>query len=282
MFPSGFKKFFSVRLPLSGLLLCSQCQWGPNLTSGQSVWSPFEPQLHPQSIWVEAEKAYFRMQFAQALNWYSKLPAGYPRWPQYYFLGSRIFTGLAGLTFYSWIDAISQNPPPSGFASFKGLMNIWKSTNLDLNHLSQAHGRIRQWRAGAEPHYPEEKYFIAFHSVNHLGAFLRQKADIDADGVTDTSVDSCSNNQPFSDDDIKQLIVLWKGVVDFYQYLPDPFKAYVQDLVNHVCPNSPSVCQKVQLNQVTSTEITNFRKWLKDKDRGIEPTSGCQFSGCCP
>lgn len=175
------------------------------------------------AYYEDATKAVNNSRWDDAIVAFEKLSANYINQPKIRMHYAGALAGKCGLNFIEFVQALKG----SSASIFKFAMNAWTGKTISPAHCLLAEKQIRQiWTTNTAS--ADQKFFMAIIGLAKMGAYLRNKADVDGvgnlgDGTADTAFNACSatvggaNN--LEDDEIGQimtgLMLFVTNVADF-------------------------------------------------------------------
>lgn len=183
------------------------------------------------------------------------------------------YASKCGLNFVSFVSSLTS----SSGSPFLFFMQKFKSIAVSPSNCYEAQKVIETFAASSSGRTSEQNLFMAILGMAKMGTYLREVADVDQDGSTDATFDSCSSSK-ISDNSLRHVISGMGLVIDnlaaVSAVLSGNSSALTDlDTIKTACG---SACAITDPNS-SSYNSTVVRNLLKSSDKGIEPSSGCTF-----
>ncbi len=187
------------------------------------------------------------------------------------------YASKCGLNFVNFVSSLTS----SSGSPFLFFMQKFKSIAVSPSNCYEAQKVIESFSASSTGRTSEQNLFMAILGMAKMGTYLREVADVDQDGSTDATFDSC-NSAKISDNSLRHVISGMGLVIDnltaVTAVLSGNSSALTDlDTIKTACnAASPGACSITDPNSA-SYNSTVVRNLLKSSDKGIEPSSGCTF-----
>lgn len=183
------------------------------------------------------------------------------------------YASKCGLNFVNFVSSLTS----SSGSPFLFFMQKFKSIAVAPSNCYEAQKVIESFGASASARTSEQNLFMAILGMAKMGTYLREVADVDQDGSTDATFDSCDSGK-ISEDYLRQVVSGMGLVIDnlaaVSAVLSGNSSALTDlDTIKNTCG---SACSITDPNS-SSFNATVTRNLLKSSDKGIEPSSGCTF-----
>lgn len=183
------------------------------------------------------------------------------------------YASKCGLNFVNFVSSLTS----SSGSPFLFFMQKFKSIAVSPANCYEAQKVIETFASSSGGRTSEQNLFMAILGMAKMGTYLREVADIDQDGSTDATFDSCDSTK-ISDNSLRHVISGMGLVIDnlaaVSAVLSGNSSALTDlDTIKNTCG---SACSITDPNS-TSYNSTVVRNLLKSSDKGIEPSSGCTF-----
>jgi hypothetical protein len=267
------------------------------LNSCSNPYSEYSNRSTDEARYEEALKAYNSGQWDTAIAKFQSLSPSFLNAREVRFNYAKALAGKCGYDFITFVETVSSTNF-SGPTVFEAFLSMWGNRSIIPSFCTLAEAQVKiiwsQLNSTADRSI-SEKFFMALLSLAKMGMYLRVKADVDANGglgngLTDPGVDACTPASPptqllrFSDDEIKEVIT---GLALFIANL-SAIGGAISNLssltgaLGPICgpPLNASFCNKTNAQDVTSSEVTDFRKVLQSIEAGI--VKSCSIMVCCP
>lgn len=183
------------------------------------------------------------------------------------------YASKCGLNFVNFVSSLTS----SSGSPFLFFMQKFKSIAVSPSNCYEAQKVIETFSSSSAGRTSEQNLFMAILGMAKMGTYLREVADVDQDGSTDATFDSCDSAK-ISDNSLRHVISGMGLVIDnltaVSAVLSGNSSALTDlDTIKNTCG---SACAITDPNS-SSYNSTVVRNLLKSSDKGIEPSSGCTF-----
>lgn len=200
--------------------------------------------------------------------------------------------GKCGLNFINYFDSLGN--AGSG-ALFKFFMNAFTGKTISPNHCKLAQAQM-ELISDSRALTDGEKIFVAILGMAKIGAYIRNKADVDGtgslgDGTMDATFKVCKHTDDanhLTDSEMKEIITGFGMILINIAALGDDSPSGLGSL-SQACTDSgitPNPCEITDVDSVSAQAISFFRLLLKSSVVGIgscaTPVSDPTFIACCP
>lgn len=187
------------------------------------------------------------------------------------------YASRCGLNFVSFVSALSS----STGSAFLYFMKKFQNVKVVPSECYEAQKVIETFGASSTTRTTEQNLFMAVLGMAKMGTYLREVADADQDGTTDSTYNSCDSTS-ISVDYLRQVISGMGLVIDNLAALSAVLSGSSSaltdlDTIKNTCGAS---CVITDPNSSNFNE-TVTRVLLRSSDKGVEPNSGCLFPLCC-
>lgn len=183
------------------------------------------------------------------------------------------YASKCGLNFVNFVSSLTS----SSGSPFLFFMQKFKSIAVSPANCYEAQKVIETFSGSASGRTSEQNLFMAILGMAKMGTYLREVADIDQDGSTDGTFDSCDSGK-ISDDSLRHVISGMGLVIDNLAAVSAVLSGNSSALtdLDTIKTTCGSACSITDPNS-SSYNSTVVRNLLKSSDKGIEPSSGCTF-----
>lgn len=183
------------------------------------------------------------------------------------------YASKCGLNFVSFVSSLTS----SSGSPFLFFMQKFKSIAVSPANCYEAQKVIETFSGSASGRTSEQNLFMAILGMAKMGTYLREVADVDQDGSTDATFDSCDSGK-ISDDSLRHVISGMGLVLDNLAAVSAVLSGNSSALtdLDTIKTTCGSACSITDPNS-SSYNSTVVRNLLKSSDKGIEPSSGCTF-----
>lgn len=183
------------------------------------------------------------------------------------------YASKCGLNFVNFVSSLTS----SSGSPFLFFMQKFKTIAVSPSNCYEAQKVIESFSASSTGRTSEQNLFMAILGMAKMGTYLREVADIDQDGSTDATFDSCDSAK-ISDNSLRQVISGMGLVIDNLAAVSAVLSGSSSALtdLDTIKTTCGSACIITDPNS-SSYNSTVVRNLLKSSDKGIEPSSGCTF-----
>jgi hypothetical protein len=183
------------------------------------------------------------------------------------------YASKCGLNFVTFVSSLSS----SSGSPFLFFMQKFQTVSVTPDQCYEAQKVIESFGATASLRSSEQNLFMAILGMAKMGTYLRAAADIDQDGTTDATYDSCDSAK-ISEDSLRHVISGMGLVIDNLAAVTAVLSGNSSALtdLDTIKTTCGSACQITDPNSSSFNALVT-RNLLKSSDKGIEPASGCTF-----
>lgn len=191
------------------------------------------------------------------------------------------YASKCGLNFVTFISSLTS----SSGSPFLFFMQKFQTITVSPANCYEAQKVIESFGASSAERTSEQNLFMAILGMAKIGTYLRDVADINQDGTTDTDYDSCSSDvdaatqpQGISEDYLRHVISGMGLVIDNLAAVSAVLSGGSSALTDlqAIKDTCGAACVITDPNSA-SFNATVTRNLLKSSDKGVEPASGCTF-----
>ncbi len=157
-----------------------------------------------EAIFEEIQKSVDASDWDTALTQFSTLSVAYKERREVIEAWAGVYAGKCGLNFLTYVDNL-KNASLLGTTLFKYIMAGFTTTTVSPSHCDLAQAKMEEISALAAERTADENLFMAVLGMVKMGTYLRSLADVNQDGVTDPTFNSCSTAS-LSDADLNSVI----------------------------------------------------------------------------
>ncbi|MBL7543897.1 MAG: hypothetical protein JNL11_08775 [Bdellovibrionaceae bacterium] len=187
------------------------------------------------------------------------------------------YASKCGLNFVTFVSSLTS----STGSPFLFFMQKFKNVAVSPSHCYEAQKVIETFGATSGVRSSEQNLFMAVLGMAKIGTHLRDVADVNQDGTTDTTYNSCDASS-ISTDYLRQVISGMGLVIDNVAAVSAVLSGESDALADleQIKQDCGSACAITDPNSSSFNEAVT-RVLLRSSDKGIETSSGCTFPTCC-
>lgn len=236
-----------------------------------------------EAIFEEIQKSVDGSEWDTALTQFDSLSASFKTQKHVIEAWAGTYAGKCGLNFLTYVDNLT-SASLSGTTLFKYMMAGFTNVTVSPAYCDLAQAKMEEISVLATERSADENFFMAILGMVKMGTYLRSVADVDQDGATDATFDSCSTGS-LSDDNLNKIITGMGLVSANITYLAAMGVSEGLTAVNTHCGGS---CGITDPSDVTALDRDIFRDILKTGSgnptlpMGIESCVDPLVIPCCP
>jgi hypothetical protein len=240
-----------------------------------------------KALLYEAKKLIDEQKYTNAITYLNQLSPTFAADNKVRITFASAYAGACGMEFITFFGNIKGGI--SG-AFYKLFMNLFTNRTSDSSYCILAEKKIKEIGANATARdtvtgEKEANFFMAILAMAKAGSILRNKADLDNDGIKDASFDVCTNDATtgFTSAEVDELVTGFGLFIENVPYLLGAGStASLTGNLTAVCPT----CLITDITTITdATELQTvrsvYRDLLNSSAAGIGSCTDSPFITCC-
>lgn len=236
-----------------------------------------------EAIFEDIQKAVDGSDWDSAITKFNSLSTAYKSRRDIIEAWAGTYAGKCGLNLLTYASNLT-NATLTGTTFFKFLMAGFTTTAVNPTYCDLAQAKMEEISALASGRTADENFFMGILGMAKMGTYLRSLADVDQDGATDVTFDSCMAGS-LPDANLNNIITGMGLLADNVSYLIATGLTGSIATLTGLCGAS---CGKTDPATVTVGDRDAFRDILKTGSTnstlpyGIESCANPLVTPCCP
>lgn len=183
------------------------------------------------------------------------------------------YASKCGLNFVNFVSSLTS----SSGSPFLFFMQKFQNIAVSPSNCYEAQKVIETFGDSSTDRTSEQNLFMAILGMAKMGTYLRDVADVDQDGSTDATFDSCDSAK-ISEEYLRHVVSGMGLVIDNLAAVSAVLSGNSSALsdLDTIKDTCGSACSITDPNSSSFNALVT-RNLLKSSDKGIEPSSGCTF-----